>query len=343
MNIRYPLSRCAVALCALALLLAAACSRPKDRFLLEGRLAGVNQAEFFIYCDDGNAPFFDTISIRDGSFSYERQLAAPAVMTLLYPNFSQTYIVAEPGKKLRIEGDASRLAEADISGTEDNELLSTFRRENAGKRETEVRLAAGEFIRSHAATLAAYAVFKRYFATDKAPDPATTRSLLADLRKAQPDNAALHALADRLEPRLSAAEGQQLPDFEAQTIDGRTVTKADFEGRPLLVACWASWSNESTALIQKVRRLQRAYGKRLGTLSVSLDADPVRCRRRAERDSLGGPIVCDTRTFDGPLVRRLGLGQVPGTLLVDEKGKIVQRDIPIDDLERRIADVMPAQ
>ncbi len=343
MKIRLSPTRCAAALCVVLVLVAAACSSPKDRFVLEGRLSGVNQAEFFIYCDEGNAPFFDTITIRDGAFSYERQLAAPTVLTLLYPNFSQTYIVAEPGKKLRIEGNASRLAEAEISGTEENELLSTFRRENAGKRENDARLAAGEFIRSHASTLAAYAVFKRYFATAEAPDPETTRSLLADLRKAQPDNALITAQSHRLAPLLSTSPGQPLPDFSAKDIDGRTVTKADFAGRPLLVAFWASWSSESTTLIRKLRRLQRAYGKQLGVLSVALDALPSRARSRAKRDSLDGPVVCDGRTFDGQLVRRLGMRYVPGTILVDEKGNIVARDIPADDLERRVSDALPAR
>ena len=102
MKIRQPLPRLTAALWLLTLLAAAACSSPSDRFRLDGRLDGISQAEFFIYCDEGSAPFFDTITIRDGSFSYERPMAAPAVLTLLYPNFSQTYIVAGPGEKVRI-------------------------------------------------------------------------------------------------------------------------------------------------------------------------------------------------------------------------------------------------
>lgn len=342
MKIRLPLPRLSAALWLLTLLAAAACSSPSDRFRLDGRLDGISQAEFFIYCDEGSAPFFDTITIRDGSFSYERSMAAPAVLTLLYPNFSQTYIVAGPGEKVRISGDASRLSEAEITGTPDNELLSDFRRENSGKRESDTRLAAGEFIRSHAATLAAYAVFKRYFATAGEPDADVARSLLADLRKAQPHNAALTALGHRLNGMLLTAEGQRLPDFSATDIDGRAVRRSDFAGRPLVVAFWASWSNGSTPLIRKLRRLQRAYGKRLAILSVSLDADPVRCRRRAERDSLDGPLVCDGLTFDSPLVRKLGLRYVPGVLLVDAQGRIVARDVATDDLERRVSDIIPA-
>ena len=342
MKARLPFPRLAASLGALVLLAVAACSSPSDRFRLDGRLDGISQAEFYIYCDEGSAPFFDTITIRDGSFTYERQMAVPAVLTLLYPNFSQTYIVAAPGEKVRIAGEASRLSEAEISGTEDNELLSDFRRKNNGKRESDTRLAAGEFIRSHAATLAAYAVFKRYFATAADPDPAVTRSLLSDLRKAQPHNAALTALGRRLDPMLHTGEGQRLPDFNVTDIDGQAVKRSDFAGRPLVVAFWASWSNGSTPLIRKLRRLQRAYGKRLAILSISLDADPERCRRRAERDSLSGPLVCDGLTFDSPLTRKLGLRYVPAVILVDAQGRIVARDVEVDDLERRVSDILPA-
>ena len=70
-------------LLALSALLLAACSQPKDKFIFEGKIAGIQQAEFYVYSDDGALSGVDTIRIDDGKFSYECQLTSPAVLTLL--------------------------------------------------------------------------------------------------------------------------------------------------------------------------------------------------------------------------------------------------------------------
>lgn len=136
-------------LLALSALLLAACSQSKDKFIFEGKIAGIQQAEFYVYSDDGALSGVDTIRIDDGKFSYECQLTSPAVLTLLYPNFSQAYIVAEPGKTIEMKGDAAKLGEADISGSEENELLTDFRQKQNTLPENNQRLAASEFIRTH--------------------------------------------------------------------------------------------------------------------------------------------------------------------------------------------------
>lgn len=334
-------SLCRTALSLLvAALLTAACSQPKDRFRFSGSIDGVSQAELYIYSDDGTMDGVDTIRIDGGKFDYERQLAQPAVLVILYPNFSQTYIVAEPGAHVKMAGNAARLSEADISGTQDNEMLTDFRRQVSGKRDADVRLAATQFIRANKATLAAYAVFKQYFASAQYPDPATTRSLLTDLRGAQPRNAALTALDSRLRRQLATAPGEALPPFSLKGIDGHTYTNAAFSGRPLIVAIAATWASESAALYEALSRIRRAYGGRIGLLLVSLDADSEACRQRLRRDSLYCPAVCDGRAFDSQAAQAFGADRVPGNLLVGADGRIIARDLAPEELERRAADAL---
>lgn len=322
--------------CLVLALLTAACSQPKDRTRIEGKIAGIKQAEFYVYSDDQNGPFIDTVRIEDGSFSYERRLGGPTLLTLLYPNFSQTYVVGEPGKVIRMKGDAAKLGEADISGSEENELLTDFRLKNAGRSAGDTRMAAADFIRSHPKTLAAFAVFQRYFGQAEHPDAATALPLLELLVREQPRNAAVAAAAKRLRPWLRNERGQALPDFSAETLTGRTLTRADFAGGPVLVAFWASWSNASSALTGRLKRIRRAHGNRLRILSVSLDTDLRACRRRAERDSTEAVTVCDGKAFGSPLAETFGVRYIPGNLLIDAGGKIVARDIPADELEAHV-------
>ncbi len=318
----------------------AACSQPEDRFTLKGRMSGVQQGEFYIYSDDATFNGVDTIRINDGQFLYDRKLTVPTVLTLLYPNFSQTFIVAEPGTEINMAGDASKLGEADITGTEENELLTAFRQQHTADSDRERRMAAAAFIRDNRTTLAAVAIFKRYFASEEHPDAATTLPLLDELRKAQPQNAALSLLDHRLRPLLSATPGCEIPDFSLTDIKGKQLTKPDVSGKPLIVAFWATWTPESYPLLNTLQDLCRKYGERLAVIAVSLDTEEKKPRDRAEQDTLRYNIVCDGLAFNTPAVRQFGMRYVPSILLADAQGRIVARDIKAAELRKRLEEML---
>ena len=92
-----------------------ACGPDKDKIRFEGQLDNINDAEFYILSEDGAFSGIDTVKITDGKFTYERDLSTPAVLTLLYPNFTQTYIVAEPGQTVKMKAGYFAVTE-DIKG-----------------------------------------------------------------------------------------------------------------------------------------------------------------------------------------------------------------------------------
>ena len=69
------------------LLLLASCGAESGRFRIEGRLANMNQAEFYIYNMDGGSLRLDTIKVVDGRFIYETDLEHQGTFVILYPNF----------------------------------------------------------------------------------------------------------------------------------------------------------------------------------------------------------------------------------------------------------------
>ena len=111
-----------------------------------------HNAEFYVYNDGEKFAGFDTVRIEDGKFRYEKALEGTEVLTLLYPNFSRTLVVAEPGTTIHITGDAGKLSDVDVSGTESNERLSKFRHTNQSKPASNVRMAAAQYVRDNAAT-----------------------------------------------------------------------------------------------------------------------------------------------------------------------------------------------
>lgn len=313
-----------------------ACGPGKDRARFEGKLANISNAEFYAYTDDGSMQTVDTIRIVDGEFTYERQLTRPMLLTLLYPNFTQTYVVLEPGKTVKMKGDASKIGEASITGTDDNEMLTDFRQQHASGNARNASMAAADFVRSHASTWAAVALFKRYFVTVEHPDARQASGLLAELHKAQPSNSSVQRMWTQLRPALESGVGQTLPDLSASTLDGRTVRLADYRGKRLIVVLHASWRGQSVSFLRSLKRLLRESGmNEWECLVVSADIDVKQCRESLKSDTIQWPVVCDGRSFRSPLIERLGLKNVPSCMVVDRKGRITARDVTdIDELRR---------
>lgn len=304
-----------------------ACGPSKDRVRLEGTLNNISDAEFYVYSEDGAFDGIDTVRISDGKFVYERKLSSPAVLTLLYPNFTQSYIVAEPGHTVKMKGEASKIGEAVISGTEQNELLSDFNLKHINDVPSNQRLAAAQFVRENVNTLAAVAVFRKYFANKENPDAPTALQLLSLLKKAQPKERAVTFIDNFYRPIFENAIGQQLPDFKAETLDGKTVSTATYRGKNLIIVCVGSWQNESRPLLKALHKKMRETNGKWQCLVVSLDVDRAVLSANLKADSIAFPTICDRQAFESPLVSKLGLHYVPSLMLVDTNGRIIQRDV----------------
>lgn len=307
--------------------LLASCGVEKDRARFEGKISNVNNAEFYIYSEEGAFEGVDTIRIVDGEFVYERKALEPVLVTLLYPNFTQTHVILEPGKVVKMKGDASKLGLASITGSDQNELLTEFRQAHTDANSKNSQIAAEEFVRSHAKTLAAVAIYRRYFTDRKQVNSATALRLLDVLCKAQPKGREVEYINDFFRPIFQNSVGNPLPDFTVETLDGKKISSADYRGRNLVIACVGLWQKDSHRFVYQLKKQIKAAGKNWDCLVVSMDFDVKSLRNYIKRDSLDYNVVCDQQAFESPIVRQLGLHYVPSCMIVNAEGKIVQRDI----------------
>lgn len=311
-----------------------ACGPDKGTARIEGHIDGVNQATIMAYVGDATSADgggMDSIRIERGQFSYDRPLTEPVVLTLLYPNFSSTTVVAEPGKTVTLSGDANRLKEIELKGTKDNELLTELRLRLAKQSPNDAEMEVATFIRSHPHTMAAVAAFIDQFDGCEQYKREPTLTLLNLLHKSQPTNAYLVNLRQRILPFLQTSIGSQLPTFSTTTLDGTALTNETLKGKPALILFTASWDGENYILRQTMGKVRRALGTKVNTMILSLDPKKADVERQAERDSLKN-VVYAKDAFATPLVRTLGVRTVPGNILTDARGRIVATNIPSDKL-----------
>ncbi len=311
-------------------LLLAACEKKENVMSIKGEFENIDQAEFYIYCNGANFTGIDTIKIEDGEFEYELEMPEKDIVCLLYPNYSETHIIGEPGANIRIKGSASDLNLVEVGGTEENELLTAFRLTNAGRAPKEKAMAVADFIRSHPTSMAAVSVWANSFARIEQVD-VEARQLLDILMESQGENSTLRRFNEQTRALVSVIEGKQLPDFKVITVKGDTVRKSDYAGKPLLIAFWANWQSESGMYIKDLIRHQKEQPEKFKILHISLDATTVAAKRTLSTDSTE-TLVCDSLMFDTPLALRFGVRFVPSTILVDETGKVIARDLPLKKL-----------
>lgn len=302
---------------------------------IEGTIQGVNEANILVFSPleaDYDRGKMDTIKVKRGEFSYDREVEGPVILRLLYPNFSYTSFVMEPGKTVKLKGDGNRLKEITLDGNSDNLLLTEFRQRMLKLSESDMEREAATFVRSHPATLAAVTVFYDVFGEKQTLEPNPSKALLETLRKSQPENDIVKRLSDFMSPLLATSPGMKLPAFSATDLDGRSFTQNDLKGKPTLIVFCAQWQGSFFQIGRKAEALRQNFPEsRFNMLFIVLDERESSLRKRLKSSPLPGRIVCDTKGMASPLVRKLGMRYVGGNILCDKDGTIIARDVEIED------------
>lgn len=312
------------------------CSTDGRHFRIEGKFLNINLGEFYVYSPDGGVDGVDTIKLNGGRFAYEVPCRTPATLVMVYPNFSEQPIFAQPGKTVSVKGDASHLKEVQVKGTKDNEWMTAFREQIANASPPEIAKYAEQFVKDHPDSPASVYVVSKYFVQAVQPDYKKANELLNIVKGAQPKNLYAVRLQQTVQALQSASGQGTLPQFSVLDMNGRTVSSSTFQQADVAVILqWASWNYESVNMLRDIKKLSRTSAGRLKVLSVSLDAGVPECRKTLESDSLLWPNVCDGQMFDGHLTRALALSAVPDNIVL-QRGRIVARSLSASNLRNEV-------
>jgi thiol-disulfide isomerase/thioredoxin len=119
-------------------------------------------------------------------------------------------------------------------------------------------------------------------------------------------------------PAADAGELTVLPAFTLTDLEGRPVTRADLEGRVVLVEFWATWCPPCQGTLRFLADLQKRYGERIAVLAVAIESDEADVRRMA--GSLGAPLRVALGTPE--MARAFGdVSAVPTLFVFDAHGR----------------------
>ena len=322
-----------------ALFLLASCGEDSKHFKIEGRLLQINQGEFYLYSSDATINGFDTIKVQGGRFSHEIECDHPAMLTLVFPNFSEQPIFAEPGKTVDIDGDASHLKMLKIKGTEDNELMSDFREQIAASSPPEIKRFAARFIEDHPQSPVSIYLVKKYFIITPRPDYREAARLLKLMKASQPDNFIVSNMLRDTKVLSQSAVGTRLPAFKIKDMKGNTITSNSLSRGLVVICTWASWNYPSTDMLRQLHQIQIDKQKPFKVISICVDANKADCDTYLNVNEIKTPNVFTGEMFNTAPLKILGLQNVPDNIVVKD-GKIVARSLDINSLREKVESLL---
>ena len=328
----------------MGLLLLTGCGEKRQTFLLEGTFKGFNQGELYICDINGNFPL-DTVAVVKSQFHYEVALEEPTAFIVIFPNFSEVPVYGDRGTKVTIEGDVSHLREIDVDGTEENEVLTKYRKKTSQQTPPEVALSTEQFIKDNPTSPFAIYLIRKVFIQSAQPDYKRATELMALVTKANPNNTndETKALMKRIEGLSYLKDGERLPSFSAIDINGETVKSSDLNAKVNVITVWSNDNFEGQGTLRQLQKKQKEVGDNMKVLTICLDTDIKACQKKLERDSITWATICDGRLWETPILSRTGLSFIPDNIVTDDKGRIICHSLSQKDLMNKINQLLPKQ
>lgn len=263
----------AVVFTLVAALVCTSCGTDSRHFRIDGRLLHLNQGEFYVYSPDGTINGLDTIKVQAGRFSYEVACDRPMTLMIVFPNFTEQPVFAQPGKSVDLKGDASHLKEMTVKGTKDNELMNKFREMIRNAAPPEMKKCAQLFVQDHPESRVGAYLVDRYFIHDANPDTKTAVRLVDLMIEKQPENGYLKRQKRQLTASFVATKGADIPNVLGTTVDGKTIGRVQLTKAPVTVVCaLATWKYESMSQFRRLAAYASSQQGRVAVVGVSIDA-----------------------------------------------------------------------
>lgn len=145
------------------------------------------------------------------------------------------------------------------------------------------------------------------------------------------------------EPVTGINVGDKFTDFKLSTPDGGEKSLSELvEGHKLtLVDFWASWCGPCRMEMPNVVKAYSEYkDKGLQIVGVSFDENMTSWKDAISKLKMTWPQLSDLKGWDCAAGRIYEINSIPSTMLIDENGKIIAKDLRGEELIQKIGEIL---
>ncbi|MFO0788545.1 MAG: TlpA disulfide reductase family protein [Pirellulales bacterium] len=154
----------------------------------------------------------------------------------------------------------------------------------------------------------------------------------------------MKTLADKAKKSLHALEhlrvGAEAPDIVGTHLDGRPLKLAEFRGRVVVLSFWFTGCGPCMALISEERKLIEKFKDRpFSLIGICGDEDREQANKTAAEEKITWPCWFDGST-NGPIHRDYNITSWPRLYLLDQNGRIADKDVDRNQIEEAVANLL---
>lgn len=346
------------------------CRNTHENILIKGELANLETPLIIVTHIRADSLVVDSIYAKKGKFSYKNTIDTLTVFTFYLNDYrTSSMVFANKDDKIELKGDALLPDLVEVRGSEINDDLSKFKKQNhalllertellstrqnnndntnnnsfsseseyLSKKNSinhELILNAENYIKENPTKIASVILINDFLKNSRNPD-AFNRSLdyLQGAALQFPLTKSLKTYNLRLR---RSVEGAYSPHFTLLDILNDTVRSKDYEGRFLVISFLSCAGKKSR---ENVRLLKLAYKgidkKNTDFLTLYIDTDlyPI---KNVVQDSIEWTVVPEKKGWGADIVEAYNIEYVPQNILISPKGVILHRDIPAREIAAAI-------
>lgn len=369
-------------LSAITLVLIASCktgTKKKDTHFIDGDAPGVynGMRVYLNKLSAANRPMpVDTAIVMDEKFHFDKDedITFPEVRFLSMEAGKDRFVFIQGQEPLNITINQDSLWASNVTGSKENELLYTFRTDQAAyqqqskqfKTDRGIAYRAGDQEKGDTITKqwmdAEEAYKSNVFKTIKNhPDMLVSPMILGDLINSKlidtdkanelfqllegdVKNAPITKnLESYLKKFTATAIGAKAPIFEGKSPDGDIIKLEDAMGKVTLIDFWASWCGPCRRENPNVVRAYKEYhDKGFNIISVSLDKQNAAAAWKAaiEKDEMDWYHISRLMHWQDPIAKQYNVTSIPATFLIDENGIIIAKNLRGQALHDKLAELL---
>lgn len=112
------------------------------------------------------------------------------------------------------------------------------------------------------------------------------------------------------------------------------------KGKVVLIDIWASWCVPCVQEFEHLKEIYAKYKDRgLEIIGVSMDAKATAWKNAVKQHALPWPQLSDLQAWEGPVSKDYGIFAIPFTILLDENGIIVGRNLHAFRLDEKLEEL----
>lgn len=316
-----------------------------DHVRISGTIKGMGTDTIYIYGEDQMFDKVDTLFISKDKFKRDIAVDTTAQAWMLFRNGSRLPLFLNKRSVIKIKGDTTNLLKLQIEDEGENHLLTMFRNAHDS---TLTVAAVDSFVNQYPQSTVGLYLINTLLKQPEIEDRKGASKLLEKIDESLNHHPQYLRILDMSQTEAKADTGLAVSYFRLKSLDGKWISRANYNRKWLLIHFWASWNEQSKQQNRTIYKplyqiKEKDKIQDFDMLGISLDVDQKEWRKAVEKDTLAWEQVNDARGWLTEPINIFNIRHIPANVLVTPDGKIKAYNLTKEDVENKLKELKENQ